>query len=716
MIPTTSDVPKVSSFGLASAPVSFSIQANKAAFKILSSNVYTDKILAVCRELFTNGWDAHIVAGNTDKAIKVHLPNALEPFFSIRDFGTGLSHENMEVLYSTYFSSTKRDNNSQTGCLGIGSKSPFAYTDSFEVVSYYDGRKRVYVAFTGDDGAPKLNLLNDEDTEEDNGLEIIISVNATDYSSFSEKLAQATRFFPLPPEVVGAANWTPARLPDKTIASGEGWAIYPHYLNNIRGATVVMGNIGYPISNLYSQSAISHTRGVDDVIKALLASPLVVRAPLGSLDIAASREELSFDPKTVATLRELLLKVAEDFKVQLVKGLNLLPCLWDVRSEILKITRGNWSLRTVIEHEVVKGTTIKDLLNAYFSCNGTQHVTHSTRNQSGIKITKRSSYVGANDGTVFLYRKPTDTKVMSRIGAFFSKSSENAAKSIILINGDEVSEQEAINAFKITPAHIIQVSSLDVPARAIHSYTGVTPTVRSVGNNFFQFSVTNNVAHQKMSKAVIDKSVPEFFVIHEGGRCLGSRGWWADTLRLVPWTSAIRDFGLDELLTKRVFLVTKTQAESLKEENPAWTSFGEYVVTKLDTFAKTQPDYEPRLAIAKRIPSGRGLVISIFQSFKKAGIPLPSAYAGLEDKILDYYGTSSSPAWKNLVLCYQRLSNSDYSYAPKLWADANRDVYSRLFNDYPLLSVMEGYRLSEKAIDDIRDYMIALDKMRSTKS
>lgn len=86
----------------------FSIKATGKAFKVLSSSLYKDKIRAVIRELSCNAYDAHIAAGKKDIPFLIHLPNPIEQFFLIRDYGTGLSQEDVENIYTTYFESTRQ--------------------------------------------------------------------------------------------------------------------------------------------------------------------------------------------------------------------------------------------------------------------------------------------------------------------------------------------------------------------------------------------------------------------------------------------------------------------------------------------------------------------------------------------------------------------------------------------------------------------------------
>jgi len=155
----------------------FSIKNSAAAFKILSSGLYSNKYEAILRELGCNAYDSHVEAGCADKPFTVHLPTRLNPKFIIRDYGVGLDHEQVMGLYTTYFESTKTDSNDFVGCMGLGSKSPFSYTKNFTIVATKDGVRGMYSAFIGDKGVPAITHLISEKTDEGNGVEIEFAVN-----------------------------------------------------------------------------------------------------------------------------------------------------------------------------------------------------------------------------------------------------------------------------------------------------------------------------------------------------------------------------------------------------------------------------------------------------------------------------------------------------------------------------------------------------------
>jgi glycosyltransferase involved in cell wall biosynthesis len=84
----------------------FTIKSCSKAFKILSDKLYSDKIGAVVRELSTNAYDSHIEANNPN-SFDVHFPNMIEPYFYIRDYGTGISPENIISVLLCYVSHDK---------------------------------------------------------------------------------------------------------------------------------------------------------------------------------------------------------------------------------------------------------------------------------------------------------------------------------------------------------------------------------------------------------------------------------------------------------------------------------------------------------------------------------------------------------------------------------------------------------------------------------
>ena len=179
----------------------YSIEINSIAVKT-TIDMYSDKSLAVIRELLTNAWDSHIIANNTDTPIDVDLFYTDDNTFRIRDYGTGISKEGMKD-YCTIYKSSKRNTNTQTGCFGIGSKVPFCIVDNYIVHSYYNGIKLSYLMSLSD-VLPKFVLLSEVETDEPNGLEIEIQVeNETMQNNLLNKLCILKAFVNIKINIIG---------------------------------------------------------------------------------------------------------------------------------------------------------------------------------------------------------------------------------------------------------------------------------------------------------------------------------------------------------------------------------------------------------------------------------------------------------------------------------------------------------------------------------
>jgi hypothetical protein len=279
----------------------FKIKASAKAFDILSSGLYSDKPRAIVRELSCNAYDSHVAAGCPEKPFDVHLPNTFSPKFSIRDYGTGLDHDEVVNVYTTYFESTKTDSNDFVGALGLGSKSPFSYTNNFTVIAYKNGVKRNYSVFTSDAGVPTIALLSESETDESNGLEVTFAVTKQmDFHSFSYAASEVYRYFNTRPNITGnSINIPDLKLKNEIIPGG--------YLFE-RRSVAVMGNVAYPVhwSSVYGA-------GWNDKF---YYQGFYLQFDIGELDFQASREGLQYTRRTreaLAKKRESLLEAVDKY-------------------------------------------------------------------------------------------------------------------------------------------------------------------------------------------------------------------------------------------------------------------------------------------------------------------------------------------------------------------------------------------------------------------
>lgn len=314
----------------------FGIAQNAKMFHILSNQLYSQKAMAVIRELSTNASDAHIEAGNPNP-FHVHLPNQADPVFRIRDFGVGLSEDGMFNTFSEYGESTKTDSNEVNGCLGLGSKSPFCYVKSFNVTSYFNGMKLCYICAMDEEGVPDLNFLHKESTTEPNGLEISFPVKPGDFDEFCREAMRVYHYFDNKPIITGGLigysfkNHTYSQR--NIVISGEGWRVckinhdtrvYPNVYNKPKSNIVaIMGNVAYPVeaNNILGENkettnpsilAWNKAFGKDEIDswrkflhEVLNRGDLYLEMdfPIGEIDFDPSRENLQYTKSVIATIR-----------------------------------------------------------------------------------------------------------------------------------------------------------------------------------------------------------------------------------------------------------------------------------------------------------------------------------------------------------------------------------------------------------------------------
>jgi len=251
---------------------------------MFADKVYSNKERAVIRELACNAHDSHVMAGTTDVPFDVHLPTQLEPWFSLRDYGTGLPDDDIANIYGAIGVSTKRDSNEVIGCFGIGSLSPYSMCDSFTVKSYLDGIVRTYQCMRDEKRQPKVIPLGSAPTDEPNGLEVKLTVDGK-VSEFEEEAGHVFMFWEgtLPKINNQHVIRKCQDLRDKYVFKGDDFGLTPSW----GSMYALMGNIAYKIPNQLDEF------DVDGYLK----------FDLGELEFDTARENLSMTDKTKAALK-----------------------------------------------------------------------------------------------------------------------------------------------------------------------------------------------------------------------------------------------------------------------------------------------------------------------------------------------------------------------------------------------------------------------------
>ena len=299
------------------------IKASPKLFNFFADQTYANKPLAIARELAANGIDSHSEAGCPHRAIEVTLPCELDPVFKVRDFGVGMSHEFMMTRYMAYTDSTKDGSNDAIGGFGIGRWSPFAYTSQFTIRSVHNGQLGVYTAYKGEDGVPEIGCLGRAPTTESNGVEVSFPVEIDDIGMFIEAAQQALQYFkPLPVVINGEI-----KAPDFSY-EGNGWAIRP----DAGSLGIILGGVRYPVST----SNLSWDLRGNSRLSPLLEYGIDLWMPIGACGVALSREQLSYDGNTSASIQAKLEAVIDDVTATFSTMFDKEPTQWDAMVALAK--------------------------------------------------------------------------------------------------------------------------------------------------------------------------------------------------------------------------------------------------------------------------------------------------------------------------------------------------------------------------------------------
>lgn len=300
----------------------FKMRACAKAFDAQIAGLYSNKIKAVIRELSTNAYEAHQLLKIEDKPFTVKLPSVYDPILKIRDFGPGISDEDIGEIYITLYESTKEHSNEFGGAFGLGSKSPYAYSSNFSVTSIHNGTKTIYALSRDSNGIPCISTLMSSKTTEPSGIEIEIPVEKYDITRFVEEAQNVYRWFKTKPTIAGNASYTP-KVDGSIIVSGTNWKL----TNSTEPALAVMGNIAYPLTGYTGKnSSIIYNKG------------LILEFKIGELEPTPSRESLSFNVETLDAISRRFDVIIAEYSANIQKEIDKETTLWNamIRNQELK--------------------------------------------------------------------------------------------------------------------------------------------------------------------------------------------------------------------------------------------------------------------------------------------------------------------------------------------------------------------------------------------
>ena len=306
---------------------------------ILRSSLYTRKALAVLREYGSNAWDAHRMCGKADVPIHITLPTYEDPTFKCRDFGPGLSVEDVLFTFTQYGTSTKRGADPKCACrqqdeqgpdgesplcptcieadrladeavgvLGIGSKSGFCLSDRFLVTSWYQGTKSLYTAVIDHTNIGDMDLIHEEDCPlDETGLEIQVPSPNNRISEFEREARDLFRYMRPQPQI----NTNLPKLPEGLTGGFINVVPYSDWVG-------VMGCVPYRIDLDQIQEKLSQ-EGLWVSLRRLGGG---LYLPIGKVEFAANREELQYTDLTINALVESFRELLDEYMDDALRALE----------------------------------------------------------------------------------------------------------------------------------------------------------------------------------------------------------------------------------------------------------------------------------------------------------------------------------------------------------------------------------------------------------
>lgn len=321
----------------------FSIEENGVIFDILRDKMYSNKIGSIVREVASNSRDANREVGNADLPINIMITNQysetlIDQYCVVfQDSGPGISPQRMMDVFVKYAASTKRDTDSQTGGFGLGAKTPFAYTDSFYISTVAINEKKekkhyFYNALIDDTGAGKMILLEESDSDNITGTDIIIPLtDANDRRDFANEIIYYTSLWGDKVKTMGVTgnSWDKFDK-DSIIEEDENIIIIKEsYSSPFRtGVYCLIDGIPYPIDNRISDK-------ISDLSGGLESHTIFLKFNTGDIPVTATREGIEYNDVTNKAIEKafdtLLTQAIRRFNKYL-KTLTYLECVSGVIS------------------------------------------------------------------------------------------------------------------------------------------------------------------------------------------------------------------------------------------------------------------------------------------------------------------------------------------------------------------------------------------------
>lgn len=311
----------------------YKVEESPLLFWVMSNGLYQDKELAVLRELSANAWDAHIVGGCKEVPIEVVLPTSIEPSLSVTDFGCGMSKEDLETYYFSYFKSSKTGSKEAIGGFGIGAKTPFIISDTYTITTTKNGITTTALALLNG-GIPVFTYISSVATTNRNGTTITIPVsNATISKNMYAVVETLFNYWAVKPIIKRGSfdiyniEYDPLSFINNLISADYG-TVYGWRAEKVKPTKVVIGMFEYAIPEvLVTQLNITYKEEMEiihNVVYGLYTTPIniVFMSNTGDFKLSPSREFIENNADNVKMLYEYCAKIIPTLYEEIGKNIT----------------------------------------------------------------------------------------------------------------------------------------------------------------------------------------------------------------------------------------------------------------------------------------------------------------------------------------------------------------------------------------------------------
>jgi len=329
---------------LKEAAFSVDVEDFPLLLEFIRKHIYKNPIRTIVQEIIANANDAMREVGKAHNPIEIQLPTKLDPTCYIKDFGPSITPERMHSVYIKYCKSTKRGTNDFNGGFGIGAKTPWAYRDSFGIMTvteqaHFEDREnchvlRSYVAYIDESRCGRLAMVEEKVTDEPQGTTIAIPCNKGDESQFEQWLVHLTRFWEIlgrpRPTVHGDRSFSWPEIDVKW--QGENWFVTKKIDSYSRSEEnqplILLDGVPYPLSI----SDIDFNRfPLPQKYQDILSHPIRLVFETGELMPALNRENIDYSESAQKVIVERLIEAATKIEEMISQQVADAPNLWEAK-------------------------------------------------------------------------------------------------------------------------------------------------------------------------------------------------------------------------------------------------------------------------------------------------------------------------------------------------------------------------------------------------